>query len=166
MPRKKRDSKGRGKPELGDGSRPGEGTRAARSNSSYPRRTSRFRAAPVEEMRLDPVQRDTSAASLFGTKPLIVSPLARSRDPRSSVWAKGMERADGEFSRGTTQLTLASRADMLRAAGDYSLLTPSRPQGKGTKLTASTAIWAIGMNPSISLRHRASGEEVIRSYLG
>ncbi|BEJ17899.1 hypothetical protein CspHIS471_0701670 [Cutaneotrichosporon sp. HIS471] len=150
-PRKKRESKGRGKPELGDGSRPGEGTRAARS-SNFTRRTPRMHA-PIQEMRLEPVKRDTSSASLFGTSPLIVSALGRSRDPLSSVWAKGMERSD------------ASRADMLRAAGDYSLLTPARPEGKGTKLTASTAIWAIGMNPSISMRRRGAGEEVIRSYL-
>ncbi|BEI94637.1 uncharacterized protein CcaverHIS019_0702090 [Cutaneotrichosporon cavernicola] len=150
-PRKKRESKGRGKPELGDGSRPGEGTRAARS-SNFTRRTPRMHA-PIQEMRLEPVKRDTSSVSLFGTSPLIVSALARSRDPLSSVWAKGMERSD------------ASRADMLRAAGDYSLLTPARPEGKGTKLTASTAICAIGMNPSISMRRRGAGEEVIRSYL-
>lgn len=94
-PRKPRESKGRGKPKLGDGSRPGEGTRAART-SSYADRPPRSRSAPMQEMRLEPVKRDTSAVSLFGTSPLIVSPLARSRDPRASVWAKGMERADGE----------------------------------------------------------------------
>lgn len=65
-----------------------------------------------------------------------------------------------------TPLTPARKADILRAAGDYSLLTPPRPSGKGVKLTMSTSVWAVGMNPSISMRRRAKGEEVVKSYLG
>lgn len=63
-------------------------------------------------------------------------------------------------------LTAASKADLLRAAGDYSLFTPAQPTGKGIKLTASTSLFTIGMNPSISYRRRAPGEEIIKSYLG
>ncbi|CAK9782495.1 unnamed protein product [Cutaneotrichosporon oleaginosum] len=140
-PRKPRESKGRGVPVAGDGSRAGEGRRT------------RFAAAAPVQMRLEPVARDTSAAALFGTAPLLARG-ARAREPAASVWAKGMERAE------------ASRADMLRVAGEYALFTPPRPQGSGVKFTASTAEWALGMNHSISMRRRAAGIEVIRSYLG
>lgn len=90
-PRKERESKGRG---MGSGPRNDGSTPQERGERRERRGDRRAPAAPA--VVLQPVARDTSPRSLFGASALIVGPMHRARDPTTSVWAKGMDGADGE----------------------------------------------------------------------